>query len=71
MRHPELFNPESIAKAQFAIQIVDTHECLETRTNIHFPAGRPRLDRTLPAPKNQQTKLPDGSKARLVPLVET
>jgi len=47
MRHPGLFNPESIAKTQFEIQIVDTHECLETRINIHFPARWPQFNRTL------------------------
>ena len=30
MRHPRLFKPESIANVQIEIQIVDTHETLET-----------------------------------------
>jgi hypothetical protein len=34
MRHPGLFKPGSIANVQIEIQIVDTHESLETRTAI-------------------------------------
>ena len=36
MRHPGLFKPASIANKQPEIQIVDTHESLETRVSIGF-----------------------------------
>jgi len=39
MRHPESFKPASIANRQSEIQIVDTHEALETRVSIGFAAG--------------------------------
>jgi hypothetical protein len=39
MRHPGSFKPKSIAKQQSEIQIVDTHESLETRVSTGFAAG--------------------------------
>ncbi len=39
MRHPGSFKPGSIASQQVAIQIVDTHESLETRVSLGFAAG--------------------------------
>jgi hypothetical protein len=39
MRHPGLFKPGSIANRQSEIQIVDTHESLETRISLGFAAG--------------------------------
>jgi hypothetical protein len=39
VRHPGSFKPESIAKRQSEIRIVDTHESLETRVSIGFVAG--------------------------------
>jgi hypothetical protein len=47
MRHPGSFKPESIAKRQSEIQIVDTHESLETRVNIGFAANCLQMNRTL------------------------
>jgi len=38
MRHPGLIKPESIANEQSEIQIVDTHESLETRVSIGLAA---------------------------------
>jgi hypothetical protein len=42
MRHPRVFKPESIAKMENEIQIVDTHESLETR--ISSAVAAPDLD---------------------------
>jgi hypothetical protein len=39
MRHPRSFKPASIAKQRSEIQIVDTHESIETRVSIGFVAG--------------------------------
>jgi len=39
MRHPGLFKPASIAKQRSEIQIVDTHESIETLVNISFAAS--------------------------------
>jgi len=39
MRHPGLFKPVSIANRKPEIQIVDTHESLETRVNTGFAAS--------------------------------
>lgn len=47
MRHPRLFKPESIANVQIEIQIVDTHESLETRIVIGLQAFDYQLNRTL------------------------
>jgi hypothetical protein len=47
MRHPRLFKPESIANVEIEIQIVDTHETLETRTAIGLQAFGHHLNRTL------------------------
>jgi hypothetical protein len=47
MRHPGSLKPASIAKNQSEIQIVDTHETLETRVTIGFAAGRHQINRTL------------------------
>jgi len=38
MHHPRFIKPESIADVQFQIQIVDTHESLETRVVIGLRA---------------------------------
>jgi hypothetical protein len=38
MRHPGSFKPASIANRQSEIQIVDTHESLETRISIGLAA---------------------------------
>jgi hypothetical protein len=38
MRHSGSIKPASIANGQSEIQIVDTHETLETRINIGFAA---------------------------------
>ena len=38
MRHPGSFKPASIANRQIEIQIVDTHETLETCVSIGFAA---------------------------------
>jgi len=38
MRHSGYANPASIANEQSEIQIVDTHESLETRISIGFTA---------------------------------
>jgi hypothetical protein len=38
MHYPRLFKPESIANVQIEIQIVDTHETLETRFVIGLQA---------------------------------
>ena len=47
MRYPRLFKAESIANVQIEIQIVDTHETLETRTAIGLQAFGYHLNRTL------------------------
>lgn len=47
MRHLRLFKPESIANVQTEIQIVDTHESLETRIVIGLHAFGHHLNRTL------------------------
>jgi len=47
MLHPRLAKPESIANAQFEIQIVDTHLSLKTRIGNGFAAGTSQLNRTL------------------------
>ena len=47
IRYPRLFKPESIAHAQTEIQIVDTHELLETRVVIGLQAFDHQLNRTL------------------------
>jgi hypothetical protein len=47
MHHPRLFKPESIANAQIEMQIVDTHESLETRIVIGLQAFGHPLNRTL------------------------
>ena len=38
MHHPGLFKPQRIANRQPEIQIVDTHETLETRVSNDFAA---------------------------------
>jgi hypothetical protein len=38
MHHPRLFKPESIANAQIEIQIVNTHETLQTPITIGLQA---------------------------------
>lgn len=38
MHYPRLFKPESIANVQIEIQIVDTHEALETPVVIGLQA---------------------------------
>lgn len=47
MRHPRLFKPESIANVQIEIQIVDTHESLETRIVIGLHAFDHQINRTI------------------------
>src|SRR5437867_655793 len=47
MRHPGSVKPASIANRQSEIQIVDTHESLETRVSIGFAAGWHQINRTL------------------------
>jgi hypothetical protein len=47
MHYPRLFKPESIANVQIEIQIVDTHETLETLVVIGLPALGHHLNRTL------------------------
>jgi hypothetical protein len=47
MHHPRLFKPESIANVLIEIQIVDTHESLETRIVIGLQAFGYHLNRTL------------------------
>jgi len=47
MRHPRSVKPESIANAEHAIQIVDTHKSLKTPVGIDFAAVWLQLNRTL------------------------
>jgi hypothetical protein len=47
MSHSRLAKPGSIANVQSEIQIVDTHESLETRFNIGFYAIMFQFNRTL------------------------
>src|SRR5712692_8728865 len=47
MRHPRSSKPESIANAQSEIQIVDTHESIETRISIGLAAALLQINRTL------------------------
>ena len=47
MHYPRLFKPESIANVQIEIQIVDTHETLETLVVIGLQALGHHLHRTL------------------------
>jgi len=47
MRHPGSFKPASVANRQSEIQIVDTHESLETLVSAGFAADRHQLNRTL------------------------
>ena len=47
MRYPRLFKPESIANVQIEIQIVDTHETLETPVVIGLQAFDYQINRTL------------------------
>jgi hypothetical protein len=47
MRHLRSFKPESIANEPLQIQIVDTHEALETRVSAGFAAGASQINRTL------------------------
>jgi hypothetical protein len=47
MLHPKLYKPGMIANAQSKIQIVDTHESLETLVNIDVPVGTNQFNRTL------------------------
>ena len=47
MHHPRQFKPESIANVQLEIQIVDTHESLETPAVIGLLAFGYQLNRTL------------------------
>jgi len=47
MRHPGSFKPESIANEQAEIQIVDTHETLETCISIGFATRWHQMNRTL------------------------
>jgi len=47
MHYPRLFKPESITNVQIEIQIVDTHEALETRVVIGLQAFDHHLNRTL------------------------
>jgi hypothetical protein len=47
MHHPRLFKPESIANVQIEIQIVDTHEALETPVVIGSQAFDYQINRTL------------------------
>jgi hypothetical protein len=46
-QHPGSIKPASIAKRQSEIQIVDTHESLETRVSIGFAADWHQINRTL------------------------
>src|SRR3989338_7703027 len=47
IRHPKLSKPGMIANAQYEIQIVDTHESLETLINVGVAAGTSQFNRTL------------------------
>jgi hypothetical protein len=47
MRHSGSFKPASIANRRSEIQIVDTHESLETRVSIGFAARWHQMNRTL------------------------
>jgi hypothetical protein len=47
MLHPKLYKPGMIANAQSKIQIVDTHESLETLINVDVAAGTSQFNRTL------------------------
>jgi hypothetical protein len=47
MHHPGSLKPASIANEQNEIQIVDTHESLETLVNIDVAAGTSQFNRTL------------------------
>jgi len=49
MLHPRFFKPGMIANVQSKIQIVDTHESLETLetlVNVDVAAGTPQFNRT-------------------------
>jgi len=47
MLHPKFSKPGMIANAQPKIQIVDTHESLETLINVDVAAGTSQFNRTL------------------------
>jgi len=47
MRHLGSVKPGSIANRPFKIQIVDTHEALETRVNARIAASGHQINRTL------------------------
>ncbi|OGT07633.1 MAG: hypothetical protein A3J49_19010 [Gallionellales bacterium RIFCSPHIGHO2_02_FULL_57_16] len=47
MIHPKLSKPGMIANAYSKIQIVDTHESLETLINIDIAVGMTQFNRTL------------------------
>jgi len=47
MLHPRFYKPGMIANAQSEIQIVDTHESLETIVSIDVAVGTTELNRTL------------------------
>ena len=47
MIHPKLSKPGMIANAYSEIQIVDTHESLETLINIDIAVGMTQFNRTL------------------------
>jgi len=63
MHHPRLFKPESIANVQIEIQIVDTHESLESRVVIGLQAFGHHLNRTL-LMRNQQPAMISGTTLR-------
>ena len=47
MLHPKVSKPGMIANASSKIQIVDTHESLETLINVDVAAGTSQFNRTL------------------------
>ena len=47
MLHPKFAKPGMIANAYSEIQIVDTHESLETLINIDIAVGMAQFNRTL------------------------
>jgi len=55
MRHPESFKLAGIANEPSDIQIVDTHETLETRVSIGFVEHWHQVNRTLLKDNNRST----------------
>ncbi|OOG51204.1 hypothetical protein B0E49_16450 [Polaromonas sp. C04] len=64
MRHPRLRKPESIPNVQIEIQIVDTHESLETRVSIGFAVLLAHLNRTLLDPSQKSLQASPSPRSR-------